>query len=371
MNSPFFVIITSDYNLNEIKNDSKNGSIFLILSILLIGSASLNIIPIKKAFYRLIFLLCFSYTMTQSLLSIAYPLNASNDTSEHEWFSYPFIHTLVLVILTTSSGLHSTLPKESSIGESIFLIVMIWIIVGIIFCTIYDLPEQLDGTLWATIFTSTTIAIITRINEFIRHFTDPKITKSTSTATTICGLASVLTILSAIGLSLLGHNHLASDFLVPISSLILFTTKKNLFIPNSWPGELSVITSIVWWILRSIYEIFINGYSIRSEIPNGFIENFGIFQNANVSIWTSTLPGWLIAVNILLMLLPLPAAIISFMNRKNESEEIIFVLAIMSMISLIGSQTNCIRFIGGITAIYASWRCYDISIKNSVSSRIQ
>jgi hypothetical protein len=119
-----------------------------------------------------------------------------------------------------------------------------------------------------------------------------------------------------------------------------------------------------------VYCIFIDGFGSLEPRTEDFQESFGMFHNAPISFWSSSLPTWLIIVNFIEGLVPLPAVILSAMKRKNESEELVFVLAVLSLLPLVGSHANCIRFIGGVSTVYASWRCYEIGQKHSLSERI-
>jgi hypothetical protein len=354
--------------------DSTSSSICFLLSCFLILTATFNIFPIKKIHYRLLFLCLFSLTTTEALLGWAYPLNLSSDSPEHGFLDFPFIHTLVLVVIATSTGLHSTLAKESETGEKIFLLMIVWIIGGLAWSSIAEQGELFDGVLWSTIAVSTSLAVVTSVAHLLRYLSGSKnnsaalATYSTPTATTICALGSILTIVAAILLSTMGHHHVEQDFLVPLASFALMTTKADLLFDDVHPAELSAVVSITWWLLRALYLIFIHGYG-QDAFAEGFEDSYGLFHNASISIWTSTLPKWLIASNLILALLPIPAVVLSLIKRKNESDELMFALAIFCVLSLIGSHANSIRFLGGIATVYASWRCYDIGSRSAASSR--
>jgi hypothetical protein len=94
-----------------------------------------------------------------------------------------------------------------------------------------------------------------------------------------------------------------------------------------------------------------------------------IFSDADVSFWTS--PSiWLPTINLALTLVPLPAIIFSFLRRKEDSEDVLFVLAILSALPVIGAQTTPVRLLGLVGAVYAAWRCYDIGQVNQKSNRL-
>lgn len=364
----------SNFESFSLRSDGTSSGICLILSTFLIITASLNIFPINKLPYRLLFLVLFSITSTEAILGWAYPINLSNDSPQHSILQFPFLHTLILSVIITSTALHATLPKASDVGEKIFLVGILWIIGGVGWCFVSDEPLLYDGVLWAAMAASAGLAIVTSISHTMRHINLPKKPASSipkefsSTATTVCGLASVLMIFSAFALSLVGHHHVEMDFLVPISSIILLTTRKDLFLTDVYPIELAVVISVAWWFFRMIYLMFVDGYG--SDRPVGFQESFGMFHTTSISYWVSPLPTWLVLANLAMGLAALPAVIFSIMRRKSESEEMMLFFAIMGLLPLIGSQANCIRFMGGFATVYGCWRCYDLGQQSSASNRM-
>jgi hypothetical protein len=80
--------------------------------------------------------------------------------------------------------------------------------------------------------------------------------------------------------------------------------------------------------------LFIQGYA-SINLPN-FELNVGIFGVENVSFWNNdTL--WFPSLQILLLLVPLPAIYMGYMKSKDDSEDIMFILALLSILSVVGS----------------------------------
>eukprot|EP01038_Epipyxis_sp_PR26KG_P004661 gene4661-6549_t len=60
-------------------------------------------------------------------------------------------------------------------------------------------------------------------------------------------------------------------------------------------------------------------------------------------------------------------------GRKNThliSEELMFIFAILSILSIIMGQTNSVRYLGIIGALTSGWRCYEMSQLTAKSNRI-
>jgi len=90
-----------------------------------------------------------------------------------------------------------------------------------------------------------------------------------------------------------------------------------------------------------------------------------------VSLWSSNTPyHWLPLLNLLLALLPLPAIAISFLRRKTDSEDVMFVLAILSCVSIVGAQCWSVRYLGMDGLLYAAYRCYEINAIHSAGNRL-
>jgi hypothetical protein len=282
----------------------------------------------------------------------------------------------MLSFITTLTALNSTQSKASDTSEKTFVFSILWVFGGLGWCLANDQVLLHDGVLWAGLASSASLAFVTSMVQSFRHI--PNFKKSGSSAipnefsssvTTVCGLASVVTIFSAFALSLIAHTPVEMDFLVPLSTIILLTTRKDLFIHDVYPAELSVIVSILWWLGRMIYLVFIHGYGVDHP-PVGFQESFGMFHTASISLWSSELPTWLVIANVFMGIIPLPSVILSFLKRKDESEEILLFFSLMGLVSLIGSQANCVRFIGGFSTVYGCWRSYEMSQRSATSNRI-
>jgi len=76
------------------------------------------------------------------------------------------------------------------------------------------------------------------------------------------------------------------------------------------------------------------------------------------------------ALNIALAILPLPAIAVSFLRRKADTEEMVFVLAILSCVSIIGAQCWSVRYLGMNGLMYAAFRCYEVGAIEKAGNRL-
>jgi len=61
-----------------------------------------------------------------------------------------------------------------------------------------------------------------------------------------------------------------------------------------------------------------------------------------------------------LALVPLPAVFMAFRRSKADTEEMAFVLAVLSCVSVVGAQCWSVRYLGATGLIFAAWRCYEV-----------
>jgi hypothetical protein len=232
--------------------------------------------------------------------------------------------------------------------------------------------EDFSGILWCAAASNAMLAISVRISDLsteIKMRGGPGDKKHSTLASTvsICVLAAMLGIGWTVGASLLTHT-ISSDLIVPISCLLLLCTKRNHLISDIHPVALAAGASSVWWLTSALYSIFIRGYAMRKGISH-FELNVGIFGEENIGIWNSD-SIWTPILSFTLMCVPLPAIALGFLRRKGESEDILFILALLSLLPVIAAGCSSIRLLGVMGVVFGSWRCYDVGQKVSDSNKL-
>jgi len=365
-NSPTYLIVSLHPDLAENHN-----AVFLLLSSLLLVSAAINVIPVKQAIPRLLFLIVFSYCSARALLGWCFPLSLNNDSPQHGILQLPWLYCICTSFLASSTSVHSGLsskPKDTPdtpVG-SVMFVCFACLPFGALAWTLIEgtLHENYQGILWTAAVSNGFIAVSTRAAEISREIKGLRGLKDASSMS-VCMLSTVSGIFWTAIASVLTHT-VSSDVTIPLSCLLLLTLKRNL-IYDIHPLALAGLVSSIWWIISAIYSIFIKGYS--SKYLSNFEINVGIFGVENVSFWNNdTL--WFPLLQLLLLLVPIPAVYLGYLRRKDDSEDVMFILALLSVLSVVGSGCSAIRLIGVSGVVFASYRCYDIGQKQVSSNRL-
>jgi hypothetical protein len=370
LSSPYYFSLSMHPELATMNEDS---GIYLIVAVLLLLSAQVNILAVKKSIPRLIFLLSFSYCAAKTSLAWAFPLALNSDSPQHGTFQLPWIYCLSLSIIGSSSAVHASLGNSSSISSWIFIISAIIPLAAVLFAIASDdLIEYYNGIIWNAIFVNSSIAIITRISEISRDIQALKTgrpgisPKDSPASASICVLASILGIFWTVLMTIENH-HINPDFAIPMSCLLLLCTRKGIIVNDTHPLAVIALFVSIWWYCSIFYSIFIKGFGM-DKTKDEFI--FAIWgESIDTSIWTSY-SIWVPISNIMMAFLPLPALILSYLRRKGESEDIMFVLAILCVLPIIGSALHSIRLLGLVGTIFASWRCHDVGVMQKRSDRL-
>ena len=247
---------------------------------------------------------------------------------------------------------------------------------GLLWASVMDSMEaNMSGLLWVAAVSDAMVAVSTRVAELSREVRGVKGGWSRSalsaglsaSSASVCLLSAVLGIVWTAGASLVTH-HVCSDLTVPAACLLLLCTRRNLLINDIHPLALAGYASAIWWYLSASYAIFGRGFADRHGIHN-FELNVGIFGSEDVSIWTNdTL--FMPMLNVLLAVIPAPAIALGFLRRRGDSEDMLFVMAILSAVSVIGAGCSSVRLLGITGVVFGFWRCYDIGQKHVHSNRL-
>lgn len=151
---------------------------------------------------------------------------------------------------------------------------------------------------------------------------------------------------------------LDKDVFFPLSTLLLLTSKYGYILTNNTGRMITSKLCCLFWISSTIYSIFIKGYfthnhqdqqqqhNLEEEYFLGY-NTFGILgQNSDISIWTNQSLAFPM-FNMLLLFIPLPAIYKSMLNPlKDDSENYLFLLSIISLIPVIAGYLSSLRLLG-------------------------
>jgi hypothetical protein len=235
------------------------------------------------------------------------------------------------------------------------------------------LVENALGIVWASAIINGCIAVATRVSDVIRDIGElqahagavagPKHGKRlNSVAASVAVVAACLSILwVAIG-SLLSPE-VYTDLAVPAASLLLLCTKRGMIF-DVHPVTLSCTVASTYLLMSTLYSIF-----IMHDTDEFLMAPATWYEDSIVSVWSA--PNWWTpCLCLLLTALPMPAIVLGLMRRKDEAEEVMFVLAILGLASLIGGELMSIRLLGFIGMGCGFWRVYDLGMKHTKSNRL-
>jgi hypothetical protein len=279
------------------------------------------------------------------------------------------MYCLISTFAASSAAIHSTTsvshaPRageaSSSSGSFMFVFSACMPAGALAWALVEDtLHEHFVGIFWVAAAVNAMIAISTRAAELSNEIKELKMKNAGTlgregggfgaTSASVCVLSAFLGILWAIGAAM-ATPHVSSDLAVPAACLLLLCTRRNLIVEDTHPLAIVGAAASLWWTCSALYAVFIKGYS-HPYVPlfSTFDRGVGLLGEENVSFWTAS-SSWIPWVNFALTFVPLPAIILGFIRRKGESEEIVFVLAVLSILSIVGAQCMSVRLLG------VSWR---------------
>ena len=365
-------------------------AVFLILSGLLLSAAVLNIVPLKQPISRLLFLFAFSYCSARTLLGWAFPLALNVDSPHHGMLQLPWLLCSTTAFTASSVAIHSSItvkPKTKgkdgrdttssiiSLGTVLFIIFSSIPFAALVFTLATKTGgANLLGILWTSAVSNGLLAMCVRSSELFREVkgrgavgSDRRNMDINASSASMCVMTAMQGIGWTVGASLLTHS-ISSDLTVPFSCLLLLCVKRTIFSSNTHPVSLAATAASTWWLLSGLYSIFVKGYAIKVGISH-FELNVGIFGEQNISIWNCS-SLWYPFMNFILVLVPLPAICLGFLRRKGESEDILFILALFSVVPVLAAQCSSIKLLGIMGVIFGSWRCYDVGKKQSDSDKL-
>lgn len=164
--------------------------------------------------------------------------------------------------------------------------------------------------------------------------------------------------------------HVVCDFYVPLSSLLLMAIPRDLVLFKAHPILISGIFSSAWWSMSAFYSLFLKGKEGLEYLHSFSSEGSGgVFSDAEVSVWSSA-PTWIVWGHVFLFMCTLPAIVVTLMKRPYATEDVLFFLAIVSVLPVIAAQIWSIRLLGIVGALFAAWGCYDVSSMQRVSNAV-
>ena len=168
--------------------------------------------------------------------------------------------------------------------------------------------------------------------------------------------------------------HVANDIAIPLLSLLIIFTSKSALVTDIPSVKTACFISCVWWTTSAFYATLIKGLFSQLDrfdafhLGNSKISG-GLFGDGEISLWICE-SMWVPIMNILLIFIPLPAIYLSVVSKKSVSEDMMFMLSIISALSIIGSSVWSIRFLGLLGLLLGTQSCNEIGNNQKISNRI-
>lgn len=182
----------------------------------------------------------------------------------------------------------------------------------------------------------------------------------------ICFISSLACIVwTALFTHTAGYN---ADWTIPLATLVLMTVPRGRMLRNAHPLAVVLVSSGIWWLISGVYSVFFKGIGVPSGIET-IVAKHVPYQDMDISFWNQSSLS-LPILNFILLCTPLPAMVLAYLRRPDESEDLMFMLSAFSCITLFGGQIWSIRMLGLVGAVYGLWWCYDLSLLQQRSNAV-
>lgn len=365
----------------------QHAGLFLIICVLLLLGAAVGVLPLQRAMPRYIFLFAFTYCGSVSVHAWAFPEYLGDLSADIGAFQLPKMLCLISVFLGSFVTVHCSISaslstmSKSLVGLFFFLMTVLPFVATVWAALTGSLLRHIMGIMYVAMFTNGVCASVIRMTEVINDQSDivgkPRGYTAAGGGESLEVLRTVVTVTASV-LSLVwgifacvATTEIDADFAVPVVTLVLMCVKRGIFLESAHPIITSLLASCFWWLMSAFYHLFIRGAAEGKFNVDGYDTRQTVFlPDADVSIWTCK-PAWFAYLHIVLAIMPLPVIFMSSIRqRKNDSEDIIFALAIMSLLSGVAAQIWSIRFLGIVGLTVGMWRCSFIGHAQKMSDRL-
>lgn len=380
---------------------SQHKGFFSIISALLGLGAMLGFIDIRKPLARIFFLFSFSVCSGIALKCLAFPAALSVASVQEDGdepasvsvlFNWMTLYCVVSAYLATTAVFHALSSTSSEYYSRIALVLWTILPFSLVCYLVFkaswwpeavspadQITESIAGILWVACCIPVGILVCTSGAEIMKDYSSQPIERSVNgrgknharqSKTAVVSLYSAMVAIMYVTMSTFYTPHMPSrDVIIPLSTLLLALTRRGMLMnAKTHPIAISLLLSSLWWVLSSFHSLFIKGMGDTDVAEDAFAFRLWSFDDGNVSIWESPSP-WMPLMNMVLLLLPIPVIYLSFLHRRGDSEDVIFILSVLSGLSVVAAQLWSIRLLAILGVVYGLWRCRQISTALTQSQR--
>ena len=354
---PYVTVLSVESGMFLPRAASTHTVLFTVLTLLLLVSAVTSIFPIRRASVRLLYAVLFGTCVSRVLLGWAFQGSPAVSESGATWISNESIYCTIAALTSTFAALHRSNTARTSYGAwAVFALALFTPVVGLGYVYVAlggysKVVEVLPSIAWVAAVTHSGIGITIRVTDVLRDVEVLRSLKNgvidlsagglgslgqeNQTAGRICvataTLAVLWTIVGTAVTPLSTSLFVNKDTLVPLSTLVFLGTHRDAIVRGKHPAMIVALLMAAWWTGSALYSVLgppgpeplVKGLNPFLAPGSGFAS---FFQDASVSLWTSTSP-LMPALHIFLTLLPQPAIIMSFLgNRVTEVRLFLFTL---------------------------------------------
>lgn len=367
---------------------------FMIMSSLMTVIAWSGFVSLQNLISCLVYSVLFGFVTTKAAMNWTFPWNPSNPFLTHTITSFPFTFLLVSKCFNTFVSLWNPTNRAypAIFQQCSYLVAVVWPIVGLVIN--FSLTENdrviRDGIIWSSLIGCFNTTLSFRAKELLNFLrkdnTATKITlitfsgnEDSSTISSGSGglsrkksvsmvlMTTIIVFLWAILAMILQTSVLDFDLFFPAVALLILCADSRA-LPYNWaPLEAWSRIAVLWWYGSVFYHILIRGYAERLAEDNSVIPPpYSLFGwDEEISIWTSQ-STYLPIINLALSIVPYPAIFIGLRKQKTDTEETLFVLALLSLVAMIGGSVDCVRYLGIMGIVIGGYRCFEINRSKKV-----
>ena len=382
-------------SLHPDMNVQEHPALFLVLSTVLSALAWLAVIPLHSLLVCVLYSALFAFISTKAMISWAFPLSLADTSFTHELLAFPFAYvfaskfllTLVAVWNPRVSALQAkySSPLTASVTQGALVLACALPF----FALLWALSAADDmyarahaGIEWTAVVGLVTLCSTTRLRELYNDASGKSIlhssigkgstysNNSNSSELSVCVCSATLSIFW-VSFAVLSSHNLDRDVLIPLASLTLLCTTPGAIIKNTPPLVVMGGFCSAFWVGSALYAILVKGYDADPALLGTFQQTptdmFGF--DSDVSLWTQESKLWPL-LNLLQVQVPLPAIYVGIMGTKGFSEDMLFVLAVISLVPVFAAQIGSLRYLGITGMLFAVWRGYNIGDLQYRSDRL-
>lgn len=357
---------------------SSHRNFFMLLAAALGLAAYTGVLDIRRLLPRIIFSALFTFSMAVVLKSWAFAevsMGAAPD-SANSFFGMPLYYCVALLWMVTSTIFH-TLSSSSAVALCWSSLTMWTLLPTTVSLWIYFVgsgsAEAIAGVLWAAAVTAPAMAAVLRFSIWQRELASTARTKSASEPIRQRKLAITIWMagLCAVGFTFFATHfsqHISRDLAVPVSAMVFLCLPRSAV--TGPPAVTSVLIAASWWTLSALYSLLLKGITMTASSRgsaqaaaemSGFRVKVWLAEDAeDSSVWTA--PAlWVPLLNLLMLCIPVVAVYWSaagFFSRRSSDEDMKFMMTVLSLVPLIGSNLWAIHLLSVTAFAFGFWASY-------------